>query len=438
LENIGAIIIDEEHDSSYKQDSSPRYLTHSVAEFRATQDQAVVILGSATPSIESYYYAKNRPNWSLFTLKNRVNDSPMPPVTLIENSMGISPELLAKLKERLPLKGILLQNDPDVRFIEGRRQDVEGVFCNSKSIVLINRRGYSPYVSCASCQHVLSCRECKLGLTYHSDRKLRCHRCHLTYALTHQCPKCKKTRLDFSGIGIQRIESDLKKWMPDASIIRMDKDTAPNEKKASEILEKFRDDGDILVGTQMVAKGHHIEEVTLVGIVGIDTTLNLPDFRAPERTFQLITQVAGRAGRGVKRGEVVIQTLNPSHYAIQCATTHDYLTFYTEEIRYRHQLHYPPFSHLINIIVSGENPIAIRATCATLYQHLKTHLDTDLIQCTAPNPCPIEKVRTLYRFHILIKSPLDKMEEVKAVIATKPSAPKEVRILVDFDPHSLF
>ncbi len=412
LSNIGAIIIDEEHESSYKQDSSPRYATQTIAHHLATAHNALLILGSATPSIESYYYATTHPNWTLVTLTQRPRQATLPPITCIQDFASIPAPLLVAIKKRIETK--------------------------EKTILLINRRGFSTYISCNNCHHVLSCKECKLSLTYHKDRKLRCHRCSLSYTLTHTCPKCKKTTLNFTGNAIQKIETDLKKLLPKATIIRMDKDTAPNEKKASAILEEFKQNGDILIGTQMVAKGHHIEEVTLVGILGIDSTLNLPDFRSPERTFQLITQVAGRAGRGQKTGEVMIQTQHANHYAIIAAQTHNYPMFYKSEIEYRKQLFYPPFSILVNIIISGKELFAVQHQTKLLYEHLKDTFKSKNIQITPPNPCPIERVRDQNRWHLLIKSPHNDYLHIKKSLLHRPPPLKGTRVLIDYDPQSLF
>ncbi len=412
LNNIGAIIIDEEHESSYKQDSTPRYSTHTIAHYLATDHNALLILGSATPSIESYYHATHNPEWSLIALTTRPNEASLPPITCTNEIAPISSQLLTEIKKRIEAK--------------------------EKTILLLNRRGFSTYISCTKCHHVLACKDCKLSLTYHKDRKLRCHRCYLTYALTHICPKCKKTSLNFTGNAIQKIETDLKQLLPTAAIIRMDKDTAPNEKKAAAILEEFKESGDILIGTQMVAKGHHIEEVTLVGILGIDSTLNLPDFRSPERTFQLITQVAGRAGRGQKKGEVIIQTQHETHYAIVAAKTHDYPTFYKNEIAYREQLYYPPFSILVNIIISGEDLFAVQQQTKLLHEYLANEFKSKDIQMTPPNPCPVDRVREQNRWHLLIKSPHAHYAHIKKSILNRPLPLKDVRILVDYDPQSLF
>jgi primosomal protein N' (replication factor Y) len=412
MANIGAIIIDEEHDSSYKQDSSPRYSTHTIAHYLAESHKALLILGSATPSVESYYHAINHLHWTLITLTTRPNDARLPPITCTDEIASLSQALLHAIQDRLDK--------------------------TEKTVLLLNRRGFSTYINCTKCHHVLACRECKLNLTYHKDRTLRCHRCSLVYTLTHTCPKCKKQSLNFSGNAIQKVEVDLKKLLPNATIIRMDKDTAPNEKKATAILDQFKQDGDILIGTQMVAKGHHIEEVTLVGIIGIDSTLNLPDFRSPERTFQLITQVAGRAGRGQKRGEVLIQTQHESHYAITSAKTHDYPTFYKHEITYREHLYYPPFSILVNIIMSGEDLFAVQKQSQLLHEYLATEFKGKDIQMTPPSPCAIDKVRDQNRWHLLIKSPHEHYDHIKAALLHRPSPLKGVRVLVDFDPQSLF
>ncbi|MFT5170445.1 MAG: primosomal protein N' (replication factor Y), partial [Candidatus Marinamargulisbacteria bacterium] len=274
LKNIGLVIIDEEHESSYKQDTHPRYYTHSVAEYRAKRHQAALLFGSATPRIESYTANKDT---HILSLKHRVNGQDMPQVHLID------------MKEEMAENRYGLISKPLIQAIAQCLEKKE------KIMILINRKGFAPHIACQKCGEVYRCKQCNLSFTYHKDKSFRCHRCHVRQPITHMCPACHEPRLQFSGVGIEKVEIELTTLFPKAEILRLDRNNATTHKKLTKILNTFKTSGDILVGTQLIAKGHHIDQVTLVGVLGIDTTLNLPDFRAPERAFQLVTQVAGRA-----------------------------------------------------------------------------------------------------------------------------------------------
>ncbi len=413
FKDIGLIVIDEEHDASYKQDSHPRYYTHQVAKFRAEQHEALFIKGTATPALESYHYS----NPHVLTLNQRVNEYPLPKVSIINmkdqtNMHALSSELKEGITDRLK-KG-------------------------EKTLILLNRRGYATLIKCQACGEVHTCPQCDLSFTYHQDKSLRCHRCDIKVPLTHWCSHCKKPRLAFCGTGIQKMELALINQFPQATLCRLDRDTAKTAKQLEAVLDHFKKEGDILIGTQLIAKGHHIEDITLVGVIGIDTVLSIPDFRAPERAFQLVTQVAGRAGRGTKAGEVIVQTYQPDHYALRHASTHCFNNFYKEELAYREQLWYPPFSKLINIILSSP-------TLPTLESHLsdwQTFINKtlmgfgDQIQILGPKPAPVERLKKYYRWNILIKYDPDIESDIKATLKTSPES-KAVRTILDLDPLSI-
>jgi primosomal protein N' (replication factor Y) len=414
VQNLGLIIIDEEHESTYKQETHPRYDTLVVAKKRCQISDARIVYGSATPSIEEYHHAINN-HFNLLNLTKRAQERPLPRVHIIDmaqeqTTTTLSVSLEKAIQDRLAQK--------------------------QKVLILINRRGFAPYISCQKCGKIHTCPECNLSLTYHTDKHFRCHRCLITQPLTHTCKHCKKNSLNFGGIGIQKIESDLKKNFPEAHITRLDRDSAKSAKDIERILTEFKSQGDILLGTQMIAKGHHIEEVTLVGVLGIDMTLNMPEFRAPERTFQLLTQVAGRAGRGEIPGEVYIQTYQPDHYAIKHASTHNYLSFYEEEITYRKMLGYPPFSNLVHIILSSKNLSELKKEAQKIKYYLQENLPKTS-RFSDPSPAPIEKIKLNYRWNILIKIPHEDTESALNALQKMPHPEKIVRVILDIDPKSI-
>lgn len=416
LDRLGMVIIDEEHEPSYKQESSPRYFTHTVARYRCQQENASLILGSATPSVCSY--AQYKQENAVFTLSKRVLNQPLPQVEVVD------------MKEE-PEKGVILSR----RFEEALTQCLAK---KEKAMILINRRGYAPYVVCQHCATPYCCPHCQLSLTYHRDKNLRCHRCDFQTALTHICPKCKRPRLGFQGTGIQKVETELAQHFPQAKVYRLDRDTAKTAKQLDRILEDFKNEGDILLGTQLIAKGHHFEEVTLVGVLGIDTTLSIPDFSSPERAFQLLTQVAGRAGRGKKPGQVIIQSHQPQHYAIQHALSHHFLGFYEEEIAYRKQLLYPPFSELIHIIFSSKIEPMLKKTAQFYFKELSSKLsEYPDIRLMGPKPAPIEKLKDYFRWDIVLKCPPAQIQLCKEALLTMSDYPSSVRIMIDFEPRTV-
>ncbi|MFW6035772.1 MAG: replication restart helicase PriA, partial [Halothermotrichaceae bacterium] len=336
INNPGLIVIDEEHENSYKQGESPYYHAREVALKRGKISQSTVVLGSATPSFESYYFAK-KGNFKYLHLPERINKKDLPMVKIID------------MREELEKGNTTIFSKPLSQAIDKALNKGEQV------LIFLNRRGYANFILCRECGYVIRCRHCDISLTYHiNDSKLRCHYCDYSLTLPKKCPECGSSYIREFGVGTERIEKELAKMYPDARIDRMDVDTTTRKGSHQRILEKLeKGDTDILVGTQMIAKGHDYPNISVVGVITADTILNIPDFRSAERTFQLLTQVAGRTGRGSKQGRVFIQTYTPDHYSIESAQKHDYNGFYKQEIISRKKLNYPPFSQLVNIIIQG-------------------------------------------------------------------------------------
>ena len=417
LENIGLIIIDEEHEGTYKQESSPRYYTHDVARYRAGVHNATLILGSATPRLETLQRTKDPKNKShLIVLKERIHKRPMPQIDLIDLT-------------RYPLQGASLAN-PIIEAIQDRLSKKE------KVIIFINRRGYAPAISCQFCAEVLTCKHCELPLPYHKNKKLTCHRCNVQYPMVHDCPSCKKSGLTLSGTASQKVEVDCRKLFPDANVFRLDSDTSQGRDAVQTTLAEFKESGDILIGTQMIAKGHHIESVSLVAVLGIDQLLAMPDFRAAERSFQLLTQVAGRTGRGEDEGHVMVQTALPQHYVIQYAQQYNQDKFYETELGYRSQFQYPPFGRLIHIILSSKIPTQLPQVALQLKQYFQDALPKST-QMLGPQPAPVEKIRDYHRWRFLFKVPHDDWDAVKELCRNIPTVPRSCRCIIDFDPQQL-
>ena len=414
---LGAIILDEEHDGSYKQDSNPRYWTHDVAAFRCRQSDAPLILGSATPRLEARYQAQIGES-SCVTMPYRANRNPMPPIICVDSREDPNMRVGGIFSEPL---------DTAIRLRLAKGE---------KTILLLNRRGYAPYVGCQVCQTIYACSQCGLSMTYHKDRVFRCHRCYVTAPATLQCPSCKKPRLGYMGLGIQKVEAELIKHFPDSRIMRADRDSATTPKQLEKILSDFDREGDILIGTQLVAKGHHFEGVTLVGVLGIDTALNLQDFRAPERVYQLLVQVAGRAGRGSVPGEVMVQTAQPDHYALDCAVRQDDVGFYQQELSFREELTYPPFCRLLNIVYSGPVFPQVEAAAEKDAEHLMP-LVLEGFTVFPPVSCPVDKVQDRYRWHILVKFAPDQEALLRMQLAGLPVVHRNIRRIIDMDPVSL-
>lgn len=385
FENLGIIIIDEEHETSYKQEENPRYHARDVAIKRGMIHSCPVILGSATPSLESYARAKKNV-YQLVTLKERINASHLPSVEIVDmreelrngNRSMFSQALLEKVKNRLE-KG-------------------------EQSVLLLNRRGFSTFVMCRDCGYVMSCPHCDISLTYHKrDYKLKCHYCSFETPLPSTCPECNSEHIRFFGTGTQKVEEELNKVLPEARVIRMDVDTTSRKGAHEKLLHAFEQkQADILLGTQMIAKGLDFPDVTFVGVLAADTMLHLPDFRASEKTFQLITQVSGRAGRHHLPGEVVIQTYSPEHYSIELAAIPDYESYYLREMLLRKNYHYPPFYYLTLITVSHPELMKVVDVTEKISQFLTTKLSNQAI-VLGPVASPIPRIKDRYRYQCMIK-----------------------------------
>lgn len=386
LENIGAIIIDEEHEASYKQDETPRYHARDLAIWRGQYHHCPVILGSATPSLESRARAQKNVYTMLHLTKRAVSAATLPTVEILDMRNEIqngkfgsfSRTLEEKLKQRLATK--------------------------EQSVLLLNRRGYSSFVMCRDCGYVLQCPNCDISLTLHMDtHSMRCHYCGHEERIPRRCPECGKDKIRYYGTGTQKVEEELKEILPEARILRMDVDTTRRKGAHAKILKTFGDEkADILLGTQMIAKGLDFPNVTLVGVLNADTALNLPDFRSSERTFQLLTQVSGRAGRGHKPGEVVIQTFNPQHYAIQLAKQQDYEAFYQKEMQMRHRGSYPPYYFTVKLTASHIEEVAAAKKIHQIAEKLKTRLSPQAL-LLGPTPSAVLRVKNRYYYQVVIK-----------------------------------
>ncbi len=411
LKNIGLIIIDEEHDSSYKQTMpAPRYDAKKVAQKLAELNNCPVVSGSATPDINTYYYAKNSGN--LIEMKKRYNDYPLAKVRVIDMR-----------EERFRANNGIFSRAL-VSAIEQNLKD------KKQTIILMNRRGFSTYTQCLACGEVIQCPKCAIPLIFHSQTQtLKCHYCEHEQPMITQCPKCGSDAIRNCGTGVQRVELVAQKLFPDSNIARLDSDTLSRKNQHIEILNDFRSGKiDILIGTQMLAKGLDNPNVTLVGVINADNGFNLPDFRSCERGFQLLTQVAGRAGRGDNPGEVYFQTYNPDFFGLETAKEQDYETFYKTEIQAREDFDYPPFSQIIRIILSSKNQYRAERSAQEIAMRLNDIVDkrqlTEPIAVLGPNSCVIERLQEYYRFQILIKNKLEeKGRRFVLCLTTSPAQP---------------
>jgi len=395
LPNLGLIIIDEEHEWTYKQeDKSPRYHARDVAIELAQLSDAVVILGSATPDIGSFHKAQQG-EYYLVELKERITPrgySPLPEVSI------------ADLREELKAGNTSL-------FSRSLSAAMKETLAQGEQIILfLNRRGTATFVRCRNCGFVLRCPRCSIALTYHSaEKKLICHRCRYHIPVSQDCPRCSRRSLRFLGIGTQRVEEEIRHFFPEARVLRWDRDVITRRYAHEELLKKFRDHkADVLIGTQMIAKGLDLPQVTLAGVISADTGLNFPDFRSGERTFQLLCQVAGRAGRGVKAGKVIIQTYSPDNYIIQAAAKHDYLGFYYKEMDYRRRYNYPPFSQLVRLVYSHANEEFCRREAERVHRLiLDEKAREDLIDFNIIGPVPTFafRARGKYRWQLFLRGP---------------------------------
>lgn len=422
LKNIGLIIIDEEHEGAYKQTTpAPLYDARVVARKLAEFHNCPLLLGSATPDISTYYRAINTGN--LFELKKRYNDAKVPPVVVInmqEYGRAAYRSVISK-----PMQ------------VEIRETLDQG----KQVILLINRRGFSTYTQCQACGHVIECPNCAIPMIWHAkDQMLKCHYCNHAEYFPDVCPECGSDAFKNSGTGTQKIEQYIKELFPENNVERIDSDILVRKGEHIRLLEKFqRGDIDILVGTQMIAKGLDNPNVTLVGVISADASFNLPDFRASERGFQLLTQVAGRAGRGEFAGKVLFQTYNPDFYALESAKSQNYGEFYTAEIAAREEFDYPPFSQIIRLILSSQNGFRAEKSAQEIAMRLSLMVEkfgiSERIEVLGPTPCVIERINSQYRFQILIKNKMgEKGHQFVSSFMNKIIMPKDIRLAIDVDP----
>jgi primosomal protein N' (replication factor Y) len=435
VRDLALLVVDEEHDSSYKQEETPRYHGRDVAVIRGKLSQVAVVLGSATPSLETYHNSQSG-KYSLIELRERVEQRPLPQVELVD----MRNEFQETGEEQLFSR-------PLIEEIEQRLSRSEQV------IVLLNRRGYSAVVLCRACGETIQCRNCSIALTHHKPgtsfsapgcapvgQRLECHYCGFRLAVPKLCPSCKSEYLYFLGAGSEKIEERLHGLFPQARIGRLDRDTVRGREDFERVLNRLHaGEIDLLVGTQMIAKGHDIHGVTLVGVVGADSALRFPDFRAAETTFQLLTQVAGRAGRGNTPGKVILQTYFPEHYAIQFAASHDYKGFYDKELKYRRWMHYPPFTSVSNILLRSEN-LNQSMTYAGIIGRWFESQRLEGIRILGPAAAPIVRLKRDYRFHFILKA--SSRQKMNAALrsmlqhALEHKVPR-TSIIIDVDAQSL-
>ena len=422
-EKIGIIIIDEEHDSSYKSEAIPKYDAKEIARKIARENNCPLLLGSATPDLNTYYRAQNS-QIQLLELTKRANNSNLPNVEIVDLKMELA-------KGNRSMLSIALH------------EAIEKNLANKKQTILfLNRRGYSTFIMCRECGYTVKCKHCNISMTYHKpDNKLKCHYCGYEENLVTVCPECQSTKIRYFGTGTQKLEQEINKIFPQATTIRMDVDTVTKKNSHEEILNKFKNENiDILIGTQMVVKGHHFPNVTLVGVIAADSSLNIDDYRANERTFQILTQVAGRAGRENLPGQVIIQTYNPDNFSIQCSQTQNYDEFYDTEIALRKQLKYPPFCDIILIGFNSLVEKEIIELSEKVYKYLKIKLSDLEFQVLKPMPSPIDKIQNRYRWRIIIKGNMtEQANEILNECLRKVYELnyKNTRITIDVNPNNM-
>ena len=422
--DLGLIVVDEEHDASYKQEEAPRYHARDVAVVRARRSGAAVILGSATPAVESYHNARQG-KYRLVSLPCRVDDRSLPAITLVDQRE---------------------HGAPDERVVSGPLREAIAACLERReqSLILINRRGFAAYLQCCDCGSVSYCDHCSVALTYHRGRhRLRCHYCGFSQAVPTLCATCESTALRAQGLGTQQVESVLGALFPAARLARMDRDSTRAKGAHQRILQALeKGDIDILVGTQMIAKGHDYPNITLVGVVSADASLSIPDFRAPERLLQLLTQVAGRAGRGAGAGHVLMQTYRPEHESLAFAREHDFAGFFEHETARRRDLMYPPYARLARLIIESpkadEGEAASRRIGQILQRQVPARSDVDIM---GPAEAPITRLHDRYRWHLLVKSASSRALHQCLAAALKEArrqkaVPRPTRVSVDIDPLS--
>ncbi len=430
FKNLGVIIIDEFHESSYKSEKNPKFSTIEVARYMSHKENISLILGSATPSVEEYYKACNK-EYELIEIKSRANKRPLPKIEVVDMKLE-------------------LNNGNKSIFSIRLQQEIETAIKNNNQVILfLNRRGYASFVSCRNCSYVFQCENCDISLTYHKRNNIgRCHYCGYEKEIPHECPECGSNYVKPFGIGTQKIEEELKNIFKDAKILRMDKDTTSKKGSLEEILNKFKNkEADILIGTQMLSKGLDFDNVTLVGILSADMILNFPDFKSFETTFQLVTQVSGRAGRSDKEGKVILQTYDTDHYAIRRAINYDYEGFYEDEIKIRKAFGYAPFNNMVSVVISGENEHIVKQNAKNMYDSiiylLKSRGINNFDFILGPNPCSISKINQNYRWQILFKDEDIEINLLKGIIKyiciTKRDVVfnKEVNVSIDINPNNI-
>jgi len=422
VDPLGLLIVDEEHENTYKQEEAPRYHARDVAIMRGHMEGATIVLGSATPSLESYYHCL-KGKYTLLDMPERADDKKMPIVRIVDMRQAL------RKGQFIPIFSPQLK--------EGIAQRLER---KEQVILFLNRRGYSTSLQCPRCGYVAGCPNCSISLTYHrQEQKLSCHICGHAERVPAVCPepKCGNPEIKYAGLGTQRVEETLAKLFPDARIKRMDSDALKKKDDFRRILADFRVGKlDILLGTQMIAKGLHFPNVTLVGIIYADLSLHQSDFRAGERTFQLLTQVAGRAGRGDVEGEVFVQAFTPFHPAIQCARRHDFLSFYEQELEFRQQLKYPPFGRIALLTLKGRNEEKVKFSATHLKREVdKLVADMKDVIVAGPAPAPLLRAETFYRYQLMLR--LKQMSVLSLRLAQLEQTlvlPEDVTLSVDIDP----
>ena len=428
--SLGLVIIDEFHENAYKSEMNPKFSAIEVGKYMVLKRNITLVLGSATPSVEEYYRAKNN-EYELITIKERANKKPLPKIELVD----MKNELMIGNKSMFSYK---LQQEIETELNK-----------NNQVILFLNRRGYGNFVSCRKCGYVFSCKNCDISLTYHKHKNMgTCHYCGYEENISKTCPECGSDYVKPFGIGTEKVEEEIKRLFKNAKVLRMDKDTTSKKGELDNILDKFKNkEANILIGTQMLSKGLDFEDVTLVGVLSADMMLNLPDFKSFETTFQLITQVAGRAGRSDKEGKVVLQTYDTDHYVIRRALKYDFEGFYEDEIKVRKIFNYAPFNNMISVVVSGKSEKLVEKNIKNMYNSLIYLLkergieDFDFI--LGPNPCAISKINQNYRYQLLFKDDNIEINLLKGIIKyiciTKKEVvfDKDINISIDVNPNNI-
>ncbi len=429
--NLGLIVIDEEHETTYKSGQNPKYDTIEVAQKRVDLENATLVMGTATPSLETYYKAE-KGEIILLNMMNRVSSKELPKVTLID------------MREELN------NGNKSIFSLELNKAIGENIKNKKQTILFLNRRGFATFVSCRNCGYVCKCKDCDVSMTYHRNiNKLRCHYCGVTENTPDVCPECGSKYIKYFGIGTQKVEQLTRELFPSANIVRMDGDTTVDKGSYERILGDMKAEKiDILIGTQMISKGLDFPNVTLVGIIAADTTLNLPDYRSPEKTFQLVTQVAGRSGRGENLGRVILQTYNPDHYSIVYSKQQDYVNFYNTELPLREEFLYPPFINIISILLYGENNSKVVEISKKVYNIIESEVEkiygnSFKNNISGPYPAPLERIKNNYRWQIILKIKNEDIEKLKEVIKRVciineyKFELENIKISIDINPSSL-